>query len=314
VDPNWSWAGGGNFWFPHEYIPNENIFDPSGFNPMGRWDYGPWMIPVMLARNPVLPSPTVIPEAFMDTPVVNGTAYPYVTLPPTAVRLRILNACNDRMLNLQLYRADPDHPTEVRMVPAAPNPDHPTWPRDGRDGGVPDPTTAGPDFIQIGNEAGFLAKVAVIPQQPVDFDYSRRSVTFGGVTSKALLLPPAVRADVIVDLSGYQEGDTLILFNDAPAPMPLFDARYDLFTEDPDMTAIGGPPSTPAGFGPNTRTILQIRIGGGAPPQAFDLAALQAILPKAFAVAQTAPWYRNRPQPCMRRHQLSRRLRSKDES
>ena len=86
-------------------MPNENIYDPTGFNVMGRWDYGPWMIPPMLALNNTLPSPTIIPEAFMDTAIVNGTAFPYVTLPPTAVRFRILNACNDRMLNLQLYYA-----------------------------------------------------------------------------------------------------------------------------------------------------------------------------------------------------------------
>ena len=36
---------GGNLWFPHEYMPNENIYDPSGANPMGRWDYGPWLNP-----------------------------------------------------------------------------------------------------------------------------------------------------------------------------------------------------------------------------------------------------------------------------
>ena len=42
----------------------------------------------------------------MDTPVVNGCAYPYVIVLPTAYRFRILNACNDRYLNLQLYQAD----------------------------------------------------------------------------------------------------------------------------------------------------------------------------------------------------------------
>ncbi|BCS53119.1 choice-of-anchor D domain-containing protein [Geobacter sp. SVR] len=364
VDPLWythvPGSPGGSLWLPHEYLPNENIYDPSGFNVMGRWDYGPWMIPPMLALNNTLPSPTIVPEAFMDTPVVNGTAYPYLELPSTAVRFRILNACNDRMLNLQLYKAEPltvvvgnggsgytaptvtfsapasgvtatgtavlsngiitgitvTNPgagytsaptititdtgsgsgatayatlgTELRMVPASPNPAYPTWPVDGRPGGVPDPTTAGPTMYQIGNETGFLAKVAVVPPQPVDFDYNRRSVTFGGVTSKALLLPPAVRADVVVDLSGYNDGDTLILYNDAPAPMPLYDTRYDYFTGAPDQTGIGGAPSTPPGFGPNTRTIMQIRIKGakGTP---YDVAALQTALPKAFAVGQEHP-------------------------
>jgi len=310
TDPLWTAyvAGttGGDFWFPHEYLPNENIYDPRGFNDMGRWDYGPWMIPPMVVLDNILPSPTIIPEAFMDTMIVNGTAFPYVVLPPTAVRFRMLNACGDRMLNLQLYyaaKADgticrggavpaADQPlcTEVSMVPAAPNPAYPTWPKDGRDGGVPDPTTAGPDMWQIGNEAGFLAKVGVIPPQPVDFDYNRRSVTFGNVSSTSLYLVPAVRADVIVDFglgSGVVPGDVLILYNDAPAPMPKFDTRYDYFTDDPDQTAIGGAPTTPPGFGPNSRTVMQIRIDPlGTSTTAYDLVALQTYLPKAFKVSQ----------------------------
>jgi FtsP/CotA-like multicopper oxidase with cupredoxin domain len=308
VDPLWPTyvpnAVGGDFWIGHEYMPNENIYDPSGFNVMGRWDYGPWMIPPMVVLNNTLPSPTIIPEAFMDTMIVNGTPFPYVELPKTAVRFRILNACNDRMLNLQLYFAkdmngvvckspnvfDAATCTEVSMVPAGPVPGNPlydTWPKDGRDGGVPDPATAGPDIWQIGNEAGFLAQVAVVPPQPVDFDYNRRSVTFGGVTSKSLYIPSAVRADVVVDFSpaAYAAGDILILYNDAPAPMPLFDTRYDYFTDDLDQTGIGGAPRTPRGFGPNTRTIMQIKLGAPlASP--VNLPDLQNALPKAFAKAQ----------------------------
>ena len=39
--------------------------------------------------------------------MVNGTAYPTSTVDPKAYRFRILNAANDRFLNLQLYVADP---------------------------------------------------------------------------------------------------------------------------------------------------------------------------------------------------------------
>ena len=45
-------------------------------------------------------------EQFNDTPVVNGTAYPTVTLEPASYRLRILNAANDRFWNLQWYVAE----------------------------------------------------------------------------------------------------------------------------------------------------------------------------------------------------------------
>ena len=108
VDPRWldhlPNSKGGHLWFPHEYIPNENLYDPTGFNLLGRWDYGPWILPPMFPLHDVLPSPSHVPESFMDTMVVNGTVFPYVELPPTAVRFRILNACNDRMLNLSLLQ------------------------------------------------------------------------------------------------------------------------------------------------------------------------------------------------------------------
>ncbi len=44
-------------------------------------------------------------ESFNDTPVVNGMAYPTLTLEPKAYRFRILNAANDRFFNLSLYQA-----------------------------------------------------------------------------------------------------------------------------------------------------------------------------------------------------------------
>ncbi|MGZ6274481.1 MAG: FG-GAP-like repeat-containing protein [Syntrophales bacterium] len=300
VDPRWYttgangvWAAGttppagGSLWLPQEYMPNEDIYDPSGANPLGRWDYGPWLNPPAVPLNANLPTPTITPEAFMDTMLVNGTAYPYVTLPPTAVRLRILNACNDRSVNLSLFVADPANPTEVKMVPAAPNPAAPTWPADGRNGGVPDPTTVGPSWYQIGNEGGLLPQVAVIAPQPVVFEQSRLLPTVLGIANKSLFIMPAVRADVVVDLSAYA-GKTLILYNDSPAAAPLFDERYDIYTNDPDMRSTGGAPTTMAGFGPNTRTIMQIRVSAnGAEP--FNLAALQAALPKAYGATQAKP-------------------------
>ena len=110
TDPLWdavNWGGGGNLWFPHVYMPNQDPTDVSGGNPMGRWDYGPWFWPVFNVVPPYYP-PVVssVPESFMDTPLVNGTAYPYLDVAPAKYRLKILNACNDRMLNLQFYQAD----------------------------------------------------------------------------------------------------------------------------------------------------------------------------------------------------------------
>ena len=102
-------------------MPNEDIYDPSGANPLGRWDYGPWLNPATVPINTHLPTPSHVPEALGDTMVVNGTAFPYLNVPAAAVRFRILNACDDRSLNLQFYVADPANPKEVKMVPAAPN-------------------------------------------------------------------------------------------------------------------------------------------------------------------------------------------------
>ncbi len=228
----------------------------------------------------------------MDTMVVNGTAFPYVNVPASAVRFRILNACNDRTVNLSLFVADPaghavnGFGTEVKMVPAAPGLD-PNWPVDGRNGGVPDPATKGPSWYQIGTEGGILPEVAVIDPQPVVFEQSRLLPTVLGISKTSLLLNPAVRADVVVDFSAFA-GKTIILYNDAPAAAPLFDERYDLYTGAPDFTTTGGAPTPMAGFGPNTRTVMQIRVAA-APVTPFDLASLQAALPQAYKASQAPP-------------------------
>jgi FtsP/CotA-like multicopper oxidase with cupredoxin domain len=78
---------------------------------------------------PGTPHPSTGAEAFLDTMLVNGTAYPYLEVQPQQYRFRILNAAHDRFLNLQLYQANTAVPpgcptcapnTEVRMIPAVP--------------------------------------------------------------------------------------------------------------------------------------------------------------------------------------------------
>lgn len=320
-DPTWdavNWGAPGDLWFPHVYMPNQNPTSPDNTNPMGRWDWGPWFWPPMdpktlmgtnpqagLVSNPYfvsqsatpeepeqtlsMPQPSGTPESFMDTPIVNGAAYPYLQVKPQAYRFRILNAANDRSLNLQLYYADPKNPTEVKMVPAVPNASFPpNWPTDGRDGGVPDPTLAGPPMIQIGNEGGLLSAPAVIPALPIGYEYNRRSVTVLNVSTHALLLGPAERADIIVDFSAVPSGSTLILYNDSPAPIPGFDPRLDYYTGNGDQTDTGGAPETLPGYGPNTRTIMQFRVSGTA-GTSVNVADLNALLPAAFAASQPPP-------------------------
>jgi FtsP/CotA-like multicopper oxidase with cupredoxin domain/fibronectin type 3 domain-containing protein len=239
----------------------------------------------------------------MDTPLVNGTAYPYVDVHRKAYRLRILNASNDRMLNLQLYYAksaasmwnadgtlNDANAGEVPMVAAAKTTGYPaTWPTDGRDGGVPDPAARGPKLVEIGTDGGMLPAPVVLDSQPVDYNYNRRDITFGNVTSKTIMLGPAERADVIVDFSAVPAGSKLVLYNDAPAPNPALDPRNDYFTGGPDQTSTGGAPTTQPGYGPNTRTIMQFRVDSSAPAATYDVTNLQTKLPAAFKASQHEP-------------------------
>ena len=316
TDPTWSvsaYGGDGNLWFPHVYMPNQNPADISGANAMGRWDYGPWFWPPLTSAAglqhgaepipgdpngteiPGTPNPSLTPEAFMDTPVINGVAYPYIDVQPTAYRFRILNGANDRFWNLSFFKADPAAPTEVAMLPAVPTAGWPgTWPTDGRIGGVPDPARVGPDIIQIGTESGFLAAPVVIPAQPVGFNFNRRDIVVLNVQVKSLFLGAAERADVIVDFSAYA-GQTLILYNDAPTPVPAFDPRFDYFTGSPDMRDTGGANTTLPGMGPNTRTLMQFRVANTTPSAPYDVAKLMQAFDStdtvkgAFAESQHTP-------------------------
>jgi FtsP/CotA-like multicopper oxidase with cupredoxin domain len=318
-DPTWDkahWGGLGSLWFPHVYMPNQNPRDAAGVNAMGRWDYGPWFWPIFnpmngptAAGDPGTPNPSLTPEAFMDTPMVNGTPYPYVRVSRKAYRFRILNAANDRFFNLQLYYARANAPAsvnaagaptlqtlsgEVSMVPAVPHAATDrtwpvTWPTDGRAGGVPDPRRAGPKMIQIGTEGGLLPRPVVINNQPIGYNYNRRDVVVLNVLDKSLMLGPAERADVIIDFSRVPDGTRIILYNDAPAPVPAFDPRYDYYTGDPNQTSMGGAPTTRAGYGPNTRTIMQFQVVGRTAAPAFNTAALQRALPEAYKLTQAPP-------------------------
>jgi FtsP/CotA-like multicopper oxidase with cupredoxin domain len=332
TDPTWDlarWGGEGGLWYPHVYMPNQ---DASGrVTPMGRWDYLPWYwtdyegtqngpapnplhgaVPSQPKENPGTPNLSAVPSAFHDTMLVNGTAYPYVKVGRQAYRLRILNACADRQLNLQLYYAvsneiaetdaggSPELQTEsgeVRMLPAQSGTAGgwpARWPVDTRVGGVPDPQAAGPALYQFANDGGLLPQVVTHRPTPVGLERRNptdQEVSMGeypsvvAVTTKALYLAPGERADVVVDFSKVPAGSKLILYNDAPAPSPNGDSRLDYYTGDRDQTAIGGAPATQAGYGPNTRTIMQFQVDGPAAAP-FDLERLEQVLPAAYAAAQ----------------------------
>ncbi len=132
------------------------------------------------------------------------------------------------------------------MLPAVMHPGFPaTWPTDGRPGGVPDFATRGPDWIMIGTEGGFLPQPVVIPPHPVNWNTDVTTFNAGNVNAGSLILGPAERADVIVDFSQYA-GQTLILYNDAPAPWPALDPHYDYYTGGSRQPRHGRLPARPS--------------------------------------------------------------------
>ena len=166
TDPTWPGPTSvGSLWYPHVYPP---------------------------PPPPGVPDPSVVPEMFGDTMLANGTVYPVATVEARRYRLRVLNACQARFLNLQLY-VDDGSPDGITLDAAF----HPTNP-------------AGPAFLVLGTEGGFLPQaVSVPPNRPFD------SVTLSG----SLITAPAERWDLLVDFTGYA-GKRVILYNDAPAPFP----------------------------------------------------------------------------------------------
>jgi len=190
------------------------IYDTLLFGPQGIPSFPPPATP----RGP-LPVPSVVPEFFGDTILVNGTAYPTLTVEARPYRFRMLNACNARFLNPKLVATKGT-----------------TFPNNTE----PKPGVAGPTFLQIGTEGGYLPRAVRVNQ--------------GGVNGLRLLLSPAERADVIVDFTGIAPGTEFILFNNAPGPFPGGNPIFDYHPLNPST-----PVSTP-GFGPNTRTLLKIRV------------------------------------------------------
>ncbi len=257
---------------------------------------------------------SLTPEGFMDTAVVNGVPYPVLTVDPKPYRFRILSVANERTFNLSWFLACDQTGTqyaptpgascpaptvtgisgltEVGMVPAVTTAGFPVqWPNDARAGGVPDPKAMGPSWVQIANEGGVLPLPAVIPPTPISYEQNLRSVTVTNIQNHGLLLMSAERADAIVDFTPFA-GKTLILYNDAPAPAPAYDTRYDYYTGDPDQTGTGGAPTTLAGFGPNTRTLMQVKVRAtlaGAAQPALNMANLNALIPAAFRLTQPVP-------------------------
>ncbi|MEY2686527.1 MAG: hypothetical protein RL375_725, partial [Pseudomonadota bacterium] len=303
-DERWhttAWGAPGDMWYPHVY---ETVQDPNqatNFNAVGRWHYGPQFWPSFPALYS-MPSGsyqdvTTVPEAWGDTPLVNGVAYPTLTVDPKPYRFKILNAANDRFFTFNMFEADYSAQpvsidgspvasnTEVKMVPIQPWSTFPgstglcaagvtksdgacvpdVWSTDfyGHNGGVPDPLTQGPTFFQIASEGGLLPGVAAKDSMPIGYllDKGRFAVLNVDYPTTGLQIANAERADIVVDFSCYA-GRTLLVYNDSGAPVPAADPRNEYFTNYGDNSATGGSEDTRAGYGPNTRTMMQIVVSG----------------------------------------------------
>ena len=209
ADPTWTGSTGvGSLWYPHVYEKN-------------RWKF---------TGNLLMPDPSCIPEMFGDTMLVNGTVFPAATVEARRYRFRLLNACQARFLNLQMYVADAS--------------------KDGityDNKGVP-LNVAGPAFTVIGSEAGFLPKPVVVPgAQP----FAATMTTAGRPT---MLTAPAERSDFLVDFSGLA-GKSVILYTDAPAPFPMGTPLTDFYSGSSNGL-------TKPGFGPDTRILMRFNIVG----------------------------------------------------
>jgi spore coat protein A len=201
----------GSLWYP-------DFYDTQFFGPLAK------------GSTPLPSGPSLVPEFWGDTMLMNGTVFPYMDVEPRRYRFRILNACNTRFLSLRLVGAlgrTPPLSTE------------------------PDLANPGPAMTLIGTEGGFL-----------DGTVAPKGVVYNNTAAMPLVLAPAERADIIIDFSQLQNAATkgkgplcYILHNDAPVPYPGGTPLADFY---PGNKKLAVPPAP--GFGPNTRTLLQFRI------------------------------------------------------
>jgi spore coat protein A len=156
-------------------------------------------------------SPIWNPEAFFNTMVVNGTTWPVLDVEPERYRLRLLNGCNSRFLNVALKIVNQDG-------------------------------TLGADvpMYMIGAEQSLLPQVVKIEtglKTALPGDGTEPADGAGDAAAdpqEALLMGLAERADVIVDFSGLAPGTTIRMINTAP------DAPFGGFPDVPADPSTSG--------------------------------------------------------------------------
>ncbi|MDH3671771.1 MAG: multicopper oxidase [Gammaproteobacteria bacterium] len=131
------------------------------------------------------------PEAFFNVMVVNGVSWPFLNVEPQRYRLRLLNGCNSRFLNLAMFVVGMNGKITNQEVP----------------------------FFQIGAEQGLLPQVVRIETgfaTPLPGDGTTPALMPAPDPQQALLMGLAERADVIVDFTGMAPGTRIRMINTAP--------------------------------------------------------------------------------------------------
>lgn len=143
------------------------------------------------ANDPSDISPIWNPEAFFNVMVVNGVSWPVLEVEPDLYRLRLLNGCNSRFLNLSLQAMD----ATGAML-----------------GEVP--------FYQIGAEQSLLPNVVKVEsgfRTILPGDGTTPAPTVAASPEVAMLMGLAERADVLVDFSTLPAGTARVrMINTAP--------------------------------------------------------------------------------------------------
>jgi len=221
------------------YPANRAFFE--GLNPAGGT---PPTIDIPFIGDPTFSSDiasTWNPEAFFNTMVVNGKTWPVLNVEPRRYRLRLLNGCNSRFLNLAMFQVN-------------------------KAGNLLKGSKWELPFYQIGAEQGFLPNVVQISTGYATLlpggGIIPRKLTRAPNKDQALLLGLAERADVIVDFSNLPPGTIVRMINTAPdAPFGGFpDVAADPATTGQVMQFVVG--ALPAG------------VDNSLPPQNLDLAAV----------------------------------------
>jgi spore coat protein A len=145
-------------------------------------------------------SPLWNPEAFFNTMVVNGKTWPVMEVAPALYRLRLLNGCNSRFLNLSLFQVINDRSKGRKQ-------------KDDAKLGAELP------FYQIGAEQGFLPQVVMVQTgfaTPLPGNGTIPAPVPATNPQQALLMGLAERADVMVDFRGLPAGTRIRMINTAP--------------------------------------------------------------------------------------------------